>query len=61
MPVKFVVTDGMCADCKKAINLLKNLDPKLLFADHAYDTNEILFYIARQNIKSVIPPKRNKI
>ena len=47
MPVKFIVTEGTHADCKEAINLLKNLDAKLVFADRAYDTNEILSYIAR--------------
>ena len=61
MPVKFIVTEGTHADCKEAINLLKNVDPKLVFADHAYDTNEILSYIAKRNIKSVIPPKRNRL
>ncbi len=34
---------------KKAINLLKNLEAKLLFADRAYDTNEILSYTAKRN------------
>ena len=49
------------ADYKEAINLLKNVYAKLLFADRAYDTNKILSYIARRNIKSVIPPKRNRL
>ena len=61
MPVKFIVTEGTHADCKEAINLIKNIDAKLLFADRAYDTNEILFYIAKRNIKAVIPPKRNRL
>ena len=61
MPVKFIVTEGTRADCKEAINLLKNLDARLLFADRAYDTNEILSYIAKRNIKAVIPPKRNRL
>ena len=39
MPVKFIVTEGTRADCKGAINLIKNIDAKLVFADHAYDTN----------------------
>ncbi len=47
MSIKFIVTEGMCAACKETINLLKNLDAKLVFADRAYDTNEILSYIAR--------------
>ena len=62
MPVKFIVTERTSADCKKAINLLKNLDAKLVFADRAYDTNEIfLSYITVQNMKSVISPKRNRL
>ena len=61
MPVKFIVTEGTRADCKETINLLKNLDAKLLFADKAYDTNEILSYIAKRNIKSIISPKRNRL
>ena len=61
MPVKFIVTEGTHADCKEAIKFLKNLDPKLAFADRAYDTNEILSYIAKRNIKAVIPPKRNRL
>ena len=59
--IVFIVTEGTRANCKEAINLLKNLDAKLLFADRAYDTNEILSYIARRNTKSVIPPKRNRL
>ena len=61
MPVKFIVTEGTRADCKETINLIKNLYAKLAFADRAYDTNEILSYIAKRNIKAVIPPKRNRL
>ena len=61
MPVKFIVTEGTHTDCKQAINLFKNLDAKLVFADRAYDTNEILSYITVQNMKSVISPKRNRL
>ncbi len=61
MSLKFIVTEGMRADCKEAINLLKNLDAKLVFADRAYDTNEILSYIAKRNIRAVIPPKHNRL
>ena len=61
LPVKFIVTEGTRANCKEAINLLKNLDAKLLFADRAYDTNEVLAYIAKRNTKSVISPKRNRL
>ncbi len=61
LPVKFIVIDGTHVDCKEAVNLLKNLDAKLSFANRAYDTNEIFSYIAKQNIKSVISPKRNRL
>ena len=61
MPVKFIVTEGTRADCKEAINLIKNLYAKLVCADRAYDTNEILSYIAKRNIKTVIPPKHNRL
>ena len=42
MPVNFIVTDRSRADCKDAIHLIKNINAKLVFADRAYDTNEIL-------------------
>ena len=61
MPVKFIVTNRTHADCKETINLLKNLDVKLVFANRAYDTNEILFYIAKRNIKAIISPNRNRL
>ncbi len=35
-PVKFVVTERTRADCKEAINLIKKLNAKLLFADYAW-------------------------
>ena len=43
MPINFIVTDGSYADCEEAIHL--NINAKLVFADHAYDTNEILSYL----------------
>ena len=43
MPINFIVTDELCADCKKeAIPLIKNINAKLIFSDRAYDTNKIL-------------------
>ena len=61
MPINFIVTDELCADCKEAIHLIKNIDAKLVFADRACDTNEILSYLYQQNIKPVILPKRNRL
>ena len=57
----FIVTDELCADYKEAIHLIKNINAKLVFADRAYNTNEILSYLYQQNIKPVISPKRNRL
>ena len=61
MPINFIVTNRLCTDCKEAIHLIKNINAKLVFADRAYDTNETLSYLNKQNIKPVIPPKRNPL
>ena len=44
MPINFVVTDGSYANCKEAFHLIKNINAKLVFADRAHDTDEILSY-----------------
>ena len=45
MPINFIVTDGSCSDCKEVIHLAKNINAKSVFADRAYDINEILSYL----------------
>ena len=45
IPIDFIVTDRSYADYKEAIHLIKNISAKLVFADRAYDTNEILSYL----------------
>ena len=40
--INFIFTNGPLADCQEAIHLIKNINAKLVFADRAYDTNEIL-------------------
>ena len=42
MPAKFIVTDGTRANCNKVINLLKNIDAKLVFADRNYNIDILL-------------------
>ena len=42
MPINFIVADGLCANCKETINLIKNINAKLVFADRTYDKKEIL-------------------
>ena len=60
MPLRVIVTEGTRADCKEAINLIKNTNTKVLFADRGYDTNEIINYAKQNNIEIVIPSKRNR-
>ena len=61
IPINFIVITGSHADCKKVINLIKNINAKLVFADRAYYTNEILSYLDQRNIKPVVPPKHNRL
>ncbi len=59
--VKFIVTEETRFDCTEAINLIKNIDINLAFADCAYDTNEILSYTTARNISPLIFPKRSRV
>ena len=43
----------VCRLVKEAIQLIKNINAKLVFADRAYDTNGILSYLNQ--------PKRNRL
>ena len=61
MPVRIIVTEGTRADCKEAVNLIDHINANVLFADRGYDTNEIIDYAIKSNMKVVIPPKRNRI
>jgi transposase len=61
MPVKIIVTSGTEADCKQALELIKDIDAQALFADKAYDTNEILEYAQTAQMEVVIPSKKNRI
>ena len=61
MPINFIVTARSSTDCKEAIHLIKNINAKLVFANRAYDTNEILSYLNQLNRKPVIPLKRNRL
>ena len=56
-PINFIVIDRLYADCKGAIHLIKNISAKLVFENRAYGTNEILYYLNKQNMTLVIPPK----
>ena len=60
MPINFIVTDGSYGGCIDIIHLIENINTKLVLADRAYDTNEILSYLNKRNISPVIPPKSNR-
>ena len=60
MPVRVFITAGTTHDCKKACALIHGIDAEYLFADKGYDTNEIIEMAISQNMKVVIPPKKNR-
>jgi len=52
--IHFVVAGGLHTSWEEAIYLIKNIDIKLIFVGYTYNTNEILPYLKKQNIKPVI-------
>ncbi len=60
LPIKIRITSGVDADCTQALDLINGFEAGAVFADKAYDTNEILEYLADKKIEVVIPPKRNR-
>lgn len=60
MPMKFILTGGQEAECKRAIALLENVNASAVLADKAYDTNELREWLKKRGIKAVIPPKSNR-
>ena len=60
MPVRFLVTEGTRADCREACKLIEGIDADNLFADRAYDTNEIVEAAQAAGMEVVIPPKKNR-
>ena len=60
LPVKIKVTSGVDADCQQAVDLIRGLVTSAVFADKAYDTNELLDYLAEYKIEPVIPSKSNR-
>ena len=60
MPVRFLVTEGTRADCREACKLIEGIDADNLFADRAYETNEIVEAAQAAGMEVVIPPKKNR-
>jgi len=60
MPVRIIITQGTAADCKQAGALVEGIDANVLFADRAYDTDEIITLAKAAGMEIVIPPKKNR-
>jgi transposase len=60
MPVRILITKGTAADCKQAKNLVEGISADALFADRAYDTDEIIAMAQAAGMEVVIPPKKNR-
>lgn len=60
MPVRILVTEGSRADCKEAIEPIKDLSAEYLLADRGYDSDEIIEFAEDNGIITVIPPRKNR-
>lgn len=60
MPLKVIVTEGTTADCTQAEALIDGLAGHVLFADRAYDVNQIIDVASQRNMQIVIPSKKNR-
>ena len=53
---------GSRSDCKEVVSLIKNINAKLVFADRAYDTNEILSCLRqRSHKKNRLTKEKNEV
>ena len=60
MPVRIFVTSGTVNDCKQACALIDGISADWLLADRGYDSNAIVDKAVSQNMKVVIPPRKNR-
>jgi len=60
MPIRIIVTSGTVHDCKQACDLIYGYTAEWLLADRGYDSNEIIQMAETQNMKTVIPPRKNR-
>jgi IS5 family transposase len=61
MPLRVIVTTGTEADCRHAISLIDGIEAETLFADKAYDTDEIVSHAIDSNMEVVIPHKKESL
>ena len=60
LPVRMMITCGNTADCAMAKPLIAGLKADLLFADRAYDTNEIIALADKAAMRTIIPSSRRR-
>ena len=60
MPVRILITAGTVADCKQAVALIDGLTAEHLLADRGYDSDAIIDAALSAEMKSEIPPKKNR-
>lgn len=60
MPLRILVTEGSCADCSQAHQLMAGLQAQHLIADKGYDSNAIIEQAHSQGMQVVIPPRSNR-
>ena len=61
LPVKALITSGTVTDCSKAIELIDGLEGDIVIADKGYDSTEIVEFVEESGMKSVIPPRKNRL
>lgn len=60
-PLKYILTGGQRHDVTQAQALLETYQFDRAIADKAYDTDDLLAFIAGKEAEAVIPPKSNRI
>lgn len=60
-PLRLLLTGGQRGDATLAIPLLEGFDFSYVLADRAYDTNDILDFIAQNDAEAIIPAKKNRV
>lgn len=60
--MRLIITEGSVHDVKQAQNLLDGIihEDVNVLGDRAYDSNEIINYIAEKSAEAVIPPRKNR-
>ena len=60
IPVRAIITEGTTADCSQASFLIRGLAAEYLLADKGYDSDAIVKQAIEQEMKVVIPSKKNR-